>query len=145
MDQENELARAKWVLGAVAVFLISGCISYGEIAYFLNGQDGEANITKVYESRSRRGGASLTVEYAFSEPGGVARKGMESVPLDWPVPQSGKVAVRYTPGEDGSARLAGRVRWIGLCVFGASLVMILVFVALLLREGAEETTPRRRR
>jgi hypothetical protein len=145
MDHENEIARAKWVLGALALFLISGCISYGEIAYFLNGQDAEATISKAYESRSRRGGAALTVEYTFTEPGGTYRKGMESVPLDWPVPENRKVAVRYTPGEDGSSRLAGRVRWVWLCVFGGSLVMILVAAALLLREGAEEPAPRRRR
>jgi hypothetical protein len=144
MDQANELARAKWLMLGGVLFLISGCISYGEIAYFLNGHDAEGDVTKVYESRSRRGGVSLTVEYTFREPNGTNRKGMASVPTDWPVPLNNKVAVRYTAGEDGSSRLGGRVHWVGLIMFAVSLGLILVFVIRLLREGAEEPKPRRR-
>jgi hypothetical protein len=82
MDQENEIARGKWLLLGAGLFLVSGCISYDEIAYFVNGQDAEATITKVYESRSRWG-TSLTVEYTFSEPDGTPRKGMNAAPRDW--------------------------------------------------------------
>ena len=143
-ENQNELARAKWLLLGIVLFLISGCMSYGEITYFLNGHDTEADITKTYESRGRRGGTSLTVEYAFAEPGGTRRKGMSSVATDWSVPNNGKVPVRYTAGADGSSRLAGRVNWIGLGLFAVSVGCVGVFVVRLLREGAAEPEPRRR-
>jgi hypothetical protein len=144
MGQENELARAKWLMLCALVFLISTCVSYQEFAYLINGRDAEADITKVYESRGRRGSTSLTAEYTFTEPGGTSRKGMESLPIDWDGPRSGKVPIRYTPGEDGSSRFAGRVRWLGVGFFAISLGAVLVFAFQLLREGAEDSKPRRR-
>jgi hypothetical protein len=144
MSDENELARAKWLLIGVVVLLVSGCISYGEIAYYFNGQDAEADITKVYESRGRRGRVYQTVEYAFAEPNGTQRKGMASVSTDWPVPRNNKVAVRYTPGADGDSRLSGHVNWIGLALFAVSAGCVAVFVIRLLIEGANEPKPRRK-
>jgi hypothetical protein len=145
MSDENELARAKWFLLGLLVFLVSGCISYGEVAYFLNGRDADADVTKVYESRGRRGSTSLTVEYAFVEPDGTRRKGMESVLTDWPVPANGKVGVRYTAGEDGSSRFSGRVRWLGLGLFAVSAGVVVLCAVRLLIEGASEPAPRRKR
>jgi hypothetical protein len=144
VDQENELARAKWLLIAVLLFLVSGCISYGELDYALRGHDAEARVTKAYESRSTRGRTSLTVEYEFTEPDGTRRKGMNSVPTDWPVPPDGTVVVRYTAGADGNSRLAGRVNWIGLTLFAISVGAVIVFIVRLLREAADEPKPRRR-
>lgn len=144
MDNENELARAKWFLGCLVLFLLSGCLSYQELAYLINGHETQANITKVYESRGRRGSTRLTVEYAFTEQNGKQRKAMDTVSTDWPVPANGKVAVQYTPGEDGSARLAGGVNWIGPGMFALSICVLGVIAVRLLLEGAKEPKPRRR-
>jgi len=45
MDSEHELARAKWLLGAFAVFLVSGCIGWGEISYLISGRNAIADVT----------------------------------------------------------------------------------------------------
>jgi len=144
VDHENELARAKWFLVGIVLFLLSGCMSYQELAYLINGRETQADITKVYESRGCRGSTRLTVEYAFTEQDGKQRKAMDTVSTNWPVPPNGKVAVQYTPGEDGSSRLAGGVHWIWPAVFAFSLLCLLIIAVRLLREGAEEPKPRRR-
>ena len=141
---DNEVARAKWLLIGVVVLLISGCISYGEVAYYLNGHDADADITKAYESRSRRGRTRLTVEYAFTEPDGTRRTGQDTVSTSSSVPRAGKVPVRYTPGEGGSSRLAGQVNWVGLALFAISAGCVAIFGIRLLLEGASEPKPRRR-
>ncbi len=144
MDQETEIARAKWLLMGIFLFLASGCMSYDEAVYLVSGCDAVADITNAYESRSTRG-ASLTLEYTFTEPNGTHRKGMRSVPVDWPVPADGKVLVRYVPGQDGSSRLSGRPNWVGLGLFTLSLLWIAVFAFRLFREALDEPKPRPRR
>jgi hypothetical protein len=107
--EENELARAKWVMASGVLFLISTCFTFQEFVYLINGRDAEADITKVYESRGRRGRTYLTVEYAFTEPNGTRRRAMDNVSINWEPPRNGKIPIRYTPGEDGSSRFAGGV------------------------------------
>jgi hypothetical protein len=150
MDSESELARAKWLLIFIALFFISGCMSWGEMMYLIVGKDAEARIAKVYES-TRRGrfglarGTYLTVEYSFMESDGTQRTGMDSVALDWPVPESGKVRVRYRAGADGESRLAGHVNWGALALFGVSFGFVGFFAFRLWREASDATRERPRK
>lgn len=144
MDSEQELAKAKWLLICGAIFLLSCFMCYDELAYLLWGREAQATVAKVYESRSRRGPTRLTVEFTFSEPGGLHRKGMVTVPTDWSAPRSGTVPVEYTAGELGRARLAGQVNWTWIIVFAASVAAMGVFGYRLWRE-ANDDAPRKRR
>ena len=78
MDSENELARAKWLLLSIGLFLITGCMSWGEFMYLVAGNDAQAEVVKAFET-TRRGRTRLTVEYTFSEPDGTRRKGTDTV------------------------------------------------------------------
>ena len=151
MDATREVGRAKWLLIALAVLLISGCLSYGEAIYWIGGEDVQADITKVSETQRRRrwigqNRKRLIIEYAFAEPNGARRTGSDTVSRDWPGPKSGKVGVRYTPGENGSSRLAGEANWIALALFGLSAAAVVVFVGKLYLEARAATRePKRRR
>ena len=57
VDQDSEIARAKWLLIAGLVFIVSLFIVYQELAYLVNGRDAVATVEKTYEaSRGRFGG-----------------------------------------------------------------------------------------
>ena len=148
MDSDNELARAKWLLISAFIFLVSGCISWGELNYLVAGRDTQADITKAFEV-ARRGrfgiGRSerLTLEYTFQEPDKTHRTGTDTVSLDWPIPASGKIPVRYTAGADGRSRLAGHVNLVGLTLFGLSVGAMGLFGYRLWREASEATSDRK--
>ncbi|VTR99376.1 DUF3592 domain-containing protein [Tuwongella immobilis] len=145
-DADNELTRAKWLLGAVALFLVSSCLSWGEVAYLLWGRDAQATITKAFTSSAIRSRTvRLTVEYEFTEPDGTRRGGTVDLSPDWPVPASGKVAVRYMPGENGRSRLSGHVHWLGLTLFGLSVGAMGIFAYQMHREANEPARGTRRK
>jgi hypothetical protein len=148
MDSDNELARAKWLLISAAIFLISGCISWGELVYLVAGRDTQADLDKAYEvTRGGRFGLGgrqrLTVDFSFTEPDGTRRTGTDTVRTDWPLPAGGKVPVRYTAGANGSSRLAGHVNWVGLTFFGLSVAAIGMLGVQLWREASDATRERR--
>ena len=143
MEATREVGRAKWLLIALAVLLVSGCLSYGELIYWIAGKDVQADITKTSETQRRRRWLTqsrrrLVVEYAFTEPNGARRTGSDTVSNDWPGPKSGKVGVRYTAGENGSSRLAGGVNWVGLALFALSAGAMGFFVGKLYLEARAE-------
>jgi len=109
MDSESEIARAKWLLGAAAVFLVSAFIAYGEMVSLARGRDAQATVKKAYEMRRDRLFGlilvrKLVVDYEFTDAENRHRTGSDEVSGDWPLPPSGFVPVRYT---DGNSRLAG--------------------------------------
>jgi hypothetical protein len=150
MDRDGELARAKWLLIAAAVFLVSGCISWGELVYLAVGKDADADVVKAYPvTRGGRFGVGgrprLAVDYTFTEPDGTRHTGTDTVDPNWPANTGGKVPVRYTAGADGSSRLAGHVNWVGLALFGLSVAALGVFGYRLGREAADEPRGRKPR
>jgi hypothetical protein len=153
MDHENELARAKWLMLAAAIFLVSGCLSWDELIYLISGRETQADVTKAFEvtKRGRLGMSEqrrLTVEYSFADTDGKRRIGTDTVSPDWPLPGGGKVAIQYTAGADGSSRLAGHVHWVGLTLFALSLGAMGIFGFRLWREASEATRdqkPRRKK
>lgn len=142
MDSDSELARFKWLLFGAVLFLVSGCLSWGELVYLVSGRDGEATVTKVYEAR-RRFRTTTYADYTFQDAEGNQRQ--DSAAMSDPPAVGGKLAVRYTNGKDGSSRPAGRPNWIGISLFAGSLVWIGVFGFRLFREAREETRPKARR
>ena len=126
MDSESEIARAKWLLGAVAVFLVSAFISYREMVYLARGRDTEAKVTKAYEMRRDQlfgliPVKKLVVDYEFTDANNHRRTGSDEVSGDWPLSPSGVVPVRYT---DGYSRLVGHHNWFGVGLFVASLIYL---------------------
>jgi hypothetical protein len=134
-------AGPKWLLLCLAVFLITACLTYEEGSYLINGCDTEAEITKVGVNPGRRGSATLTVEYRFTEPNGLVRRGEQGMPGEWETPPSNKVPIRYTPGDDGSSRFVGRARWWAVLLCVISLGGLLAVAARLLIEGAQDPPP----
>lgn len=150
MDSESELSRAKWMLISAGIFLISGCISWGEMVYLVLGKEVQADITKAYEvNRGGKfgigGSQMITVEYSYIEQDGARRTGTDTVPNDWPLPRGGKVPVRYKPGSENGSRLAGHVNWFGLVFFGLSTVSMGIFGFRLWREASDSKGHRKSR
>ena len=126
MESESEIARAKWLLGAVTLFLVSAFISYRELVQFARGRDVQATVTKAYEMRRDRlfgliPVKKLVVDYEFTDAENRRHTGSDEVGGDWPLPPTGTVPVRFT---EGNSRLAGHHNWLGLGLFGASLIAI---------------------
>jgi hypothetical protein len=145
MDQESELAKAKWLLGGILLFLVSGCFTYYEVNYWLRGTDGQATVLKVFESRGRRGRVSLTVEYEFTDAAGNRRKDQQSVSRDSDLPGTGgKIAIQYLPGADASSRLAGSNNYLFVGLFIVSLAFIAFGILKLVKE-ANDDGPKRRK
>ena len=152
MDAGHEIGRAKWVIAAGIAFLVSGCVTWGEFVYLLTGKTADARVTKVVEvtKRGRFGvssGSQLEVSYDFAEADGTRRTGTDTAALNWPLPASGTTPVQYTPGADGNSRLAGKVNWIALGIFGVLLLTVGVLTFLLIRKARAEvndTKPKRR-
>ncbi len=150
MDEKEELERAKWLLGSIAIFVVSCFFVYDEFAFQVWGREVEATVTKAYEvtkgGKFGMGGSQrLDVDFTFSEPGGLFRRGTDTVRPDWPLPRTGTVTVEYTPGELGRARLKGHTYWGQVMFFGVSLAVVAVFAFMLWREANEELKPRKKR
>jgi hypothetical protein len=153
MDNESEIARAKWLLFAGGLFLVSCFLCYTELVYVVSGRQTQADITNAYEvdKRGRFGltiGKKLTIEYSFSEADGTRRTGSDTVRVDWLLPDTGTIPVRYTAGKDGRSRLAGHVNWIGIVIFAVSIAAMGTAGFRLWRmasEAASELTPKRKR
>lgn len=75
MDQDNELARFKWLLFAGIMFLISGYYSISELRFAVSGKTIEASLTQVKQTMStgRRSRPRLSFEYQFAEADGKTR------------------------------------------------------------------------
>jgi hypothetical protein len=149
VDGKEELARAKRLLGCGAMFLLSCFLVYDEFSYLAWGREAQATVTKAYESRKggrfgAGGPSELEVDFTFTEADGTQRRGTDTVAPDWPLPRTGTVAVQYTPGELGRARLKGHVQWGGIVFFGVSLAAVAVCGVLLWREAIEAARPEKR-
>ncbi len=151
MDQDFELGRAKW-LGLFLVLLLVSCfISYSEVIYLFRGnnvQDFRITDVSTSETTKRLGittGERLLIDYEFIEPDGTHRTGQDHMSKDWVVPDNEMVAVRYTPGVNGTSRLAGHVNWLGIGFFIIALVAVGWFGYKLWREAREAYEPRKRK
>lgn len=128
----REITRAKWLLGSLFVFFVSGCISWTELVFLFTGQTTLAKVDQIHEAtrwgrNSRIRYKFLSVGYSFTEPNGRQRSESDSKPLGWSAPDDGYVMVRYTPGKNGFSRLSDHVEWAGLIVFACSAVLLLFF------------------
>ena len=146
LGQDEDLAKAKWLLWGFFLFLITGCLSYGELRYWMSGRDAEAVVSKSFETYGKRGRPTntATVEYDFVEPDGTRRGGSDDVPLQKAPDVGDRVKVRYMPGADGKSRLAGNTRWLAVGGFLAACAVMAGGIIMLLREGAQSDRPRKR-
>ena len=138
---DEELMRAKWVLSAAFVFLISGCMTYTELEYLVFGHTTDARVVdaKLVDTSERRFRTTekLRIDYQFTEPDGTARKGQQDLSPDRIEELGETVSVRYTPGKDGMSRMAGTANVLLLGIFFISLAAIIGFGAKLVRDGNE--------
>ena len=141
------MARAKWLLGSIALFLVSCFVCWTELAYLLFGQKAQAAIMEIWDTERKQffgltSSTSREVSYAFAEGDGTQRKGKMVVSTSWQPPEDGTVAVQYTAGAEGRSRLSGHVIWIGLGFFVVSLGVVGWFGYSLWREASEATRDR---
>ena len=124
MDVDREKERAMLLLGGAAMFIVSCFVCYGELTYLIRGREITGTVIKVYETHSRFRSAGFDVEFAFTEPDGTPRDGMDHVGLDMWLQPGATVDIQYTPGKAGRSRVAGFVNWfcIGVVVVTISLV-----------------------
>lgn len=140
MDAESETWRAKALLVAAVLFVASGIYAFSELMYLIRGRDATATVTEAQKvtKRGRFGlsrGEQIEVNYRFKDADGNERTGTDRADDDWKMPADGKVAVRYRSGADGPSRLAGRIGWVSLGIFGVCLAAVCVFAYRLWREA----------
>jgi hypothetical protein len=149
MDQEFELGRAKWLGLFLLLLLVSCFISYEEVIYLIRGKNVQAKITDVtLETTKRLGittGERVLVDYEFTEADGTHRTGRDFRSKDWEIPANEMVAIRYTPGVNGTSRFVGHVNWLGLGFFIFALASVGWFGYKLWREAKEAYEPRKRK
>jgi hypothetical protein len=147
MDQDQELKRAKWLLGAAGVFLISAFMSFDEFRYRIWGRTVEGHVSqaKEVEVSQGRGGRRrmLSVEYTFPDEGRAPLTERDLVPVEWKLPPDGTVPIQYIPGSSDSSRISGHTNAFWMVVFFASLGIMTLFIVKLAREANEP--PRRGR
>ena len=151
MDTDSESAKMKLLVIGLLVFLVTGCISYSELAYLLGGHKATARVSRVREVEEVRRIGTRTmhaVEYEFTDSRGNHRRGSDRVDVDWPVTEGAMTDVQYRSGTDGDSRLAGHVNWVGSSVFFAAAIYLTIAGYRFWREvseGAAEIRKSRRR
>jgi uncharacterized membrane protein len=148
MEMDREIAKAKWLLIGLLVFVLSCCTSYREFNYWAFGIDGEATVVKsfVTQGSGRRSRPSIQVEYTFTDNENNRRLDHFLISVESTPPADGaKLPIRYTAGKNGGSRLAGRVNWIGPIILAVSLIFIAAGIFALIREANDDAPKRRRR
>jgi hypothetical protein len=148
MDWNRERKKLNLLVFGIVLFVVSGFYAYEEGVYFLIGRRAQATITKVslVTTTGRYGPRKhLQVDFAFVEPNGTKRTGDDSTSTDWVAPATGIVPVDYTPGVNGRARFAGRVKWLVLILFFCCLGVVVFFAIRLWIEASEATRPRKKK
>jgi hypothetical protein len=137
IDQDAELKRFKWLLGAGLSFLISGYFSYDEMKYAIWGKTAEAHVYEARETirSSLRSPPMVSLKYTFTESDGTPRSEFDSIPANSPFAQLQTVTVQYLPGVEKSSRIAGRVRLMAILFFCGSVVWLAGSIIGLVREA----------
>lgn len=150
VDEQEELAKLKWILIAGIIFLISAYYSYQELKYAVWGATAEANVTRTFNTAesSRRGRRKnlLAVEYTFTDRDGKQHSERDDIPRNSPTPGP-KVNVEYLPGVEDSSRIEGYSSKVAVWIF-LGCCILLVFAGFKLYQMASEAVdgkPRRRR
>jgi hypothetical protein len=149
MDEEEELAKLKWILIAGIAFLVTGYLSFQELKFAVWGTTAEATVTRTFETSSgsrRRPKLLLAVEYTFSDEEGQHHSERDDVPSSWPTPGP-KVTIQYMPGVEDSSRLEGHSSQVAVWIFFGCCVWLAYsgFQLYQLASEAVDGPPRRRR
>jgi hypothetical protein len=145
---DDELRRAKLFLAGLVLLVVSCVFGYEELSYLFLGRETSATVTGVKEITTHGRTGEHThreVEFTFVEPGGTRRTGSDRLDTSWTPPANGVIQVRYTPGADGRARLAGHVNWLGVGMFAVALCLVLFFGVRLWLQARAATRPRKRK
>ncbi len=145
VDQDKEITRAKWFLGALGLSIISGYFALDELKYAVWGKTvpGDVAQAKPFREAGRRGRSTemLEVEYSFPNEAGGTLTERDQVPLDWPL-SGNKIMVEHIPGTPDSSRLAGNRNMVSVYLFLGSLAAIAGVVFVFYREAkASERKP----
>jgi hypothetical protein len=151
MDEENELEKAKFVLGFGLAFLICGYYAWDAMRYKVFASTADARVLRTYDtsSSSRRGGRTprLGVEYQFTDKSGASVTEKDEVSLDTVIGSDGQIRVEYLAGIRDSSRIAGsRSAALPILLFLGSLTGLVIFIIKLAHEAnAPIKTSRKRR
>lgn len=139
MDIQAERLKAKWLLIAIAGFIITGCLSWVELKYAIWGVSTYGNIIEVretYEVGSRgRHIPKQNVHYSFEDRVGQLHDEHENVSMKFPIPAE-KIAVQYLPGVKNSPRIRSWTYQIPVWIFTGCILFLAVVLARLAHEAS---------
>lgn len=121
-----EWLKLRLLLGGLAIFVVSGIFSCGELNYLARGRTVAATrtATRTVQHHGRYGTTSqmLQVLYEFPDDNGKVRRETDEVPADYALPTP--VMVEYIPNSPDSSRLSGHHQYWALILFLGSFVPI---------------------
>lgn len=143
-DPDNPVRKFKYALMFGIWFLVSCYYSWQELVYLIRGKIAVATVTETYQQSSGRFGTNKhrVLEYNFTEAGGLARRGADTISIEEPIPR--QVRIEYTLGEKGRSRLEGHIRWMWLAFFAISMTGLGVSIYRLNRHIDAAMAPRKR-
>ena len=134
MDND-EIRKFKLLLFVVLAFLFSCWTSWQEFKYLAWGQETEAKVRRVFETRERRRDL-LAIEFSYQDEEGQHLEERDDVPYDTDVPEAGgTITIQYIQGAENSARLAGQASMGGVIFFFICLAVMLFFGIKVFREA----------
>jgi hypothetical protein len=133
--------KIRLLMAVVLAFLYSAFQAFGELRYAIWGKTVEAQLLQVRSAQdadvSGHSRAATAFEYSFPDPQLGSRSEKDLVPTTWKTPQGHSVLVQYIPGEKDESRLAGHTQTGSVAFFVGCLVVMVGFIALLVKEANE--------
>jgi hypothetical protein len=120
------------------VFIVGIFLSQQSLRLKFWGKTAEANMGDVWESKGRRGGSSLVVQYTFQNEKGEQIKGGQKVSSDWVPPPDRKISIVYLPSDPSINQFADTSGVMGYLLFFAGIGVMTVAVWYFNRESVVE-------
>ena len=138
MDFQAERLKAKWLLIAIAGFIISGCLSWVELKYAVWGVAAQGRVIEVrqtYEVGGRgRHIPKQNVHYTFRDISGQFHDEHENMSVNFKVPEK-LIAIQYLPGVKNSPRIKIWKYQIPVWIFLGCIVLVSIGIARLAYEA----------
>lgn len=140
------LRQVRIAIGVFVLFCVSAFMSCREISYAFWGQTVEAQITdrELVEVRKRRGTTTkMRLDYKFVDSDGLKRNGHVLFDPEGEIPDGLTLPVQYLAGETGPSRIAGQPEWTWPIVFFGSIVGVIVWAIVTVRNATGGARPGR--
>lgn len=127
-DARRTARLTAWFLTGSICFLVSGCVTLGDLRYRIWGQTVDASISQANVTKKLGKGKStdvLAVDCFFND-NGVERLERVWLPMDVPAPRT-TISIQYIPGVQGAVRLAGETHLNATYIFLFGLIAVAAF------------------